>query len=271
VLREVGDTATSAWLLRRQTIRSTLNQAAIFASPFIGLLAFRAGGAAAVLLLVCVLYAAAYGLAMNASRTPAAVADRPRPSIGDGLASLASSPRLIWIGIAALVWNVFSGAALGMMPAVLREHAGLEELGASVAFVLGGIAVVVLTLPVVSALQTRLDAATVFLVAVAAEGLAVALFADARFAVVVPVLYAFFLLTNSVVAAALSGARALEVDVDHQALLNLVLISISIVGYLVGVLLAAGLIGAFGFGVALAVVALGLAATAVSFRRPLVA
>jgi D-lactate dehydrogenase (cytochrome) len=95
--------------------------------------------------------------------------------------------------------------------------------------------------------------------------------ADTRLALLVPLVYAFFLLTNSVAAASLSGARALEVDVDHQALLNLVLIAIAIVGYLVGVLLAAGLIGAFGFGVALAVVAGGLAVTAVGFRRPLLA
>ncbi len=271
VLREVGDTATSAWLLRRQTIRSTLNQAAIFASPFVGLLAFRAGGNTAVLLLVCLLYAAALGLAASASRTPAAVTERRRPSIVAGLASLFASPRLLWIGVAALVWNVFAGAALGMMPAVLREHAGLDEFGASAAFVLGGAAVVGLTIPSVSALQRRLDAASVFLVAVLAEGVAVLLFADVRFAVLVPLVYAVFLLTNSIAAAALSGARALEVDIDHQALLNLVLIAVAVVGYLLGVLLAAGLIGAFGFGVALTVVALGLGVTAVSFRRPLVA
>ncbi|HUG64622.1 MAG TPA: hypothetical protein VMK83_05330 [Gaiellaceae bacterium] len=75
------------------------------------------------------------------------------------------------------------------------------------------------------------------------------------------------MLTNSVGAASLSGARALEVEVAHQALLNLVLISIAIAGHLLGVIQAAGLIGAFG--VALEAVALGLAATAVSFRRPL--
>ncbi|HEX4746028.1 MAG TPA: MFS transporter [Gaiellaceae bacterium] len=271
VLREVGDTTTSAWLLRRQTIRSTLNQAAIFASPFVGLLAFRAGGSVAVLLLVCVLYTAALVLAAKASRTPSTVTERRRPSIAAGLASLFASPRLLWLGLAALVWNVFAGAALGMMPGVLREHAGLDELEASAAFVLGGLAVVGLTIPIVTTLQHRLDASSVFLVAAAAEGVAVVLFADARLAVLVPLIYAFFLLTNSVAAASLSGARALEVDVDHQALLNLVLIAIAIVGYLFGVLLAAGLIGAFGFGVALAVVALGLGATAVSFRRPLAA
>jgi hypothetical protein len=271
VLREVGDTASATWLLRRQTIRSTLNQAAIFASPFVGLLAFRAGGATAVLTLVCGLYAVALVLASVASRQPGARPEPRHPSVAAGFVSLVESPRLLWIGGAALVWNVFAGAALGMMPAVLREHAGLDELGASAAFILGGVAVVALTLPSVSALQRRLDAADVFLVAVAAEGAAVLLFADPRLALLVPLVYAFFLLTNSVAAAALSGARALEVEVDHQALLNLVLIALSVVGYLLGVLLAAGLIGAYGFGVALVVVALGLATTAAGFRRPLAA
>jgi hypothetical protein len=271
VLREVGDTTTETWLLRRQTIRSTLNQAAIFASPFVGLLAFRAGGASAALVLVCVLYVVALGLTTVAARKPGARSEPRRPSVLAGFTSLLGNPRLLWIGIAALVWNIFSGAALGMMPAVLRQHAGLDELGASAAFVVGGVAVVALTLPTVSTLQRRIDASGVFLVAVAAEGVAVLLFADPRLALLVPVLYAFFLLTNSVAAASLSGARALEVEVDHQALLNLVLISLSLVGYLLGVLLAAGLIGAVGFGAALAFVALGLATTAAGFRRPLAA
>jgi hypothetical protein len=271
VLREVGDTTTETWLLRRQTIRSTLNQAAIFASPFVGLLAFRAGGASAALVLVCVLYVVALGLTTVAARKPGARSEPRRPSVLAGFTSLLGNPRLLWIGIAALVWNIFSGAALGMMPAVLRQHAGLDELGASAAFVVGGVAVVALTLPTVSTLQRRIDASGVFLVAVAAEGVAVLLFADPRLALLVPVLYAFFLLTNSVAAASLSGARALEVEVDHQALLNLVLISLSLVGYLFGVLLAAGLIGAVGFGAALAFVALGLATTAAGFRRPLAA
>jgi MFS family permease len=269
VLREVGDTASATSLLRRQTIRSTLNQAAIFASPFVGLLAFRAGGAVAALALVAALYAVAFALVSVASRHEAAQSETRRPSVVAGLASLVASPRLLWIGVAALVWNVFAGAALGMMPAVLRLHAGLDELGASAAFVLGGIAVVGFTLPSTSALQRHLDPADVFLVAVAAEGAAVLLFADPQLGLLVPLAYAFFLLSNSVAAAALSGARALEVEVDHQALLNLVLIAVSLVGYLLGVLLTAGLIGAYGFGVALVVVAAGLATTAAGFRRPL--
>lgn len=270
-LREVGDTTTERWLLRRQTIRSTLNQTAIFASPFLGLLAFRAGGAVAVLVLVSALYLAALALTVGVVQAPGMRHEPRRPSVVAGFASLLESPRLLWIGIAALVWNLFAGAALGMMPAVLREHARLDEVGASAAFVLAGVAIVGLTLPLVAALQRRLAPADVFLVAVAAQGIAVLLFADVRLATVVPLVYALFLLTNSVAAAALSGARAIEVAVEHQALLNLVLIAISLVGYLLGVLLAAGLIGAVGFGAALVVVAAGFAVTAASFRRPLVA
>lgn len=270
-LREVGDTTATRWLLRRQTIRSTLNQTAIFASPFLGLLAFRVGGAVAVLVLVSVLYLAALALTVGVRGAPDALYEQRRPSVVAGFASLLESPRLIWLGVAALVWNLFAGAALGMMPAVLREHARLDEVEASAAFVLAGVAVVGLTLPVVAALQRRLTPADVFLVAVAAQGVAVLLFADVRLAVVAPVVYALFLLTNSIAAAALSGARAIEVAVEHQALLNLVLIAVSLVGYLLGVLLAAGLIGAVGFGAALVVVALGFTVTAAGFRRPLLA
>ncbi|MDH4177002.1 MAG: hypothetical protein OEW31_01670 [Thermoleophilia bacterium] len=271
VLREVGDTATAPWLLRRQTIRSTLNQAALFASPFTGLLAFRAGGATAVLGLVCAIHVVAIALAAHAGRTPSGRATRSRTSLVAGIASFLANPRLQRLGLAALVWNVFAGAALGIMPAVLREHARLDELEASAAFVVGGVAVVALTLPVVGALQRIVGAPAAFLLAVAVEGVAVLGFADVRLALLAPLLYAVFLLSNSAAAAALSGARALEVDVDHQALLNLALISVSLVGYLVGVAATAGLIGLIGFGAVLALIAAGLGLTAVGFRRPLLA
>ncbi len=205
-LREVGNTATAPWLLRRQTIRTTLNQAAIFASPFVGLLAYRAGGVTAVMLLVCVLHVAAGALALQAARL-SVPRSLHRPSALAGMASFLGNRRLQWIGVTALVWNVFAGAALAIMPAVLREHVGLDEVEASVAFVVGGVAVVVLTLPVVALLQRRLGTGTAFLL---------------------------------------------------------------VVGYLVGVALTAGLIGIMGFGALLALIALGLGATAVEFRRPLV-
>lgn len=271
VLREVGNTATAPWLLRRHTIRSTLNQAAIFASPFIGLLAFRAGGVVAMLVLVCALHLAAMGLAAHAARSPVGRVSRLRTSPLAGLASFLGNPKLQRIAVAALVFNVFSGAALGIMPAVLREHIGLDEFEASAAFVLGGVAVVAFTLPLVSAIQRRVSAAAAFLLAVGVEAVAVLGFVSDNAALLVPVLYAVFLLCNSAAAAALSGARALEVDIDHQALLNLALISIALVGYLTGVGLAAGLLGPIGFGAVLALIALGLGATAVGFRRQLLA
>lgn len=271
VLREVGDTASPAGLLRRQAIRSTLNQAAVFASPFLGLLAFRAGGGAAVMLLVCALHVAALALVARAAAVDPRRRARPRTTATAGLASLRDSPRLQWIGAATFVWSVFTGAALGIMPAVLREHVGLDEVEASAAFVLGGIAVVALTLPVVGGLQRRLGAAGTFLVAVAAEAAALVLFADPALALLAPLAYALFLLMHSAAAATLSGARALEVAAAHQALLNLALIAVSLVGYLVGVGLTAGLIGPLGFGAVLLLIAGGMAATAAGFRRPLVA
>jgi hypothetical protein len=271
VLREVGDSATAAGMLRRQAIRSTLNQAALFASPFLGLLAFRLGGGVAVMLLVCALHVLALGVVGLASRAGDRPPPRPRTTAGAGFATLRGNARLQWIGAATLVWSVCSGAALGIMPAVLREHAGLDELEASAAFVLAGVVVVVLTLPVVRRLQRRLDAAATFLVAVAAEGVAVLLFAEPGPVLAATLAYALFLLAHSIAAATLSGARALEVDTAHQALLNLSLIAVALVGYLAGVGLTAGLIEPLGFGAVLLLIASGMVATAAGFRRPLLA
>ena len=49
------------------------------------------------------------------------------------------------------------------------------------------------------------------------------------------------------------------------------LLTIGMIGFIAGVVLAAELIGALGFGVLLVVIGLGMAATAAGFRKPLVA
>ena len=49
------------------------------------------------------------------------------------------------------------------------------------------------------------------------------------------------------------------------------LLTVGMVGFIGGVVLAAGLLGQLGFGVVLALIGAGMAATAVGFRRPLVA
>jgi len=154
---------------------------------------------------------------------------------------------------------------------VLREHIGLNEVQASVTFAVGALAVVGLTLPLVRLVQQRVGAILTFLLAVGAQGLAVLLFADGGVAILAPLLYALFLLSNSAAASSLNGARALEVDQDHQALVNLALSTIGLIGFIVGLVAAAGLLGPLGFGALLVLIAAGLASTAVGFRRPLVA
>ena len=55
-----------------------------------------------------------------------------------------------------------------------------------------------------------------------------------------PLLYCVFLLANSAAAASLGGARAAEVEHDHQGLLNLVVGTLGLAGFLVGVVLWPG-------------------------------
>ncbi len=53
VMRGIADTTQGAGLLRAHAVRTTVNQAALFGSPFLGLLLFRVGGADAVLVERC--------------------------------------------------------------------------------------------------------------------------------------------------------------------------------------------------------------------------
>ena len=274
LMRGMADTTAGAGLLRAHAIRTTVVQTAVFGSPFVGLLLFHAGGAAAVLAGVCALLAVALAIVAvipaGALVAGARVAT-PLRNVTAGFASLRGNPRLQAIGWANLTWNVFAGAAIGIMPAVLREHIGLNEVQASVTFAVGALAVVALTLPLVRLVQQRVGAILTFLLAVGAQGLAVLLFADGGVAILAPLLYALFLLSNSAAASSLNGARALEVDQDHQALVNLALSTIGLIGFIVGLVAAAGLLGPLGFGALLVLIAAGLASTAVGFRRPLVA
>ena len=148
---------------------------------------------------------------------------------------------------------------------------GWNEFQASATFVAGAVAVVLLTLPVVRVSQRRVGAISTFVVASAVQGTTVILFADARAALVAPLLYCVFLVSNSAAAASLGGARAAEVPHDHQGMLNLVVGTLGLAGFLVGVLLVAGLLGPLGFGVILALIGVGMTATALAFRRSLVA
>ena len=274
LFRGIGDTtATSGTLLRAHALRTTVNQAAVFGSPFVGLLLFRFGGATAVLLGICALLAAAAVILafvpqLERGSEPMAVM---RENVAVGIASLRLNAKLRTIGWANLTWNVFAGAAIGIMPAVLREHLGMNEVMASVTFIAGAVVVVLLTLPVVRTAQRRFGAVRTFTVAITIQATAIVLFADPRGAIIGPLVYCIFLLANSAAAASLNGARATEVEHDHQGLLNMALLTVGMIGFIAGVVLAAGLLGPLGFGVVLALIGVGMASTAAGFRRPLVA
>jgi hypothetical protein len=271
VFRSLADTTDADGLLRAHAIRMTVNQAALFGTGFIGLLLFRIGDAEAVLIGICALYAAA--LAILAVVPELGRAPDPdtllRDLVTGGLTSWMRNRLLRRIGWVTLTWSLFVGAAVGIMPAVLREHVGMDELQASATFVAGTVAVVLLTLPVVRVSQRRVGAITTFVVASAVQGTTVVLFVDTRAAVLAPLLYCLFLLANSAAAASLGGARAAEVAHDHQGMLNLVVGTLGLAGFLIGVLLAAGLLGPLGFGVVLALIGVGMTGTALAFRRSL--
>lgn len=271
VMRGLADTTEGSSLLRAHAIRTTVNQAALFGGPFLGLLLFRAGGVSAVMLCVCALNAAALALA----RVLPQLGHRPPQDGGEwltlsaGLASLRESPPLRAIAWANASWNVFSGAALGLMPAVLRQHVGLDEVEASATLIAGAVAVIVGTLPLVRAGQRRAGAAFTFLLAGAAQAVAVLLLAGDSLALIAPLAYIGFQLANSAAAASLNGARALAAGHVHQALLSLVIMAAGMIGFVTGLVLAAWAVGAFGFGVALVLIGIGFAVVAAGFRRPL--
>ena len=103
---------------------------------------------------------------------------------------------------------------------------------------------VALTLPLVRALRRRIGAISTSVVASAVQGTTIVLF---------------------------GGARAAEVTHDHQGMLNLVVGTPGPAGFLIGVLLVAGLLGPLGFGVVIALIGVGTATTALAFHRSLVA
>jgi hypothetical protein len=84
-------------------------------------------------------------------------------------------------------------------------------------------------------------------------------------------LYCLFLLSNSAAAASLGGARAATVDHEYQGLLTLAVGTIGLLGFVGGVVIAAGLLGLLGFSGVLGLVGVGMAVTALGFRRSLAA
>ena len=271
VMRGIADTTQGAALLRAHAVRTTVNQAALFGSPFLGLLLFRLGGVDAVLIGICALQAVALLLLVPVPRIGGGYErGRDIDALARAFDSVRTNPRLRRIGLANLIWNVFAGSALGILPAVLREHLGLDEVTASAAFI-AGMVVVVLTLPVTRGVQRRLGPFPAFLAATAVQGAALLLFVPPSLAVVAPLLVSALLLSNSTAAASLNGARALEIAQDQQALLSIIVMTLGMIGFVLGLVFAAVLLDATSFGLVLALTGLGMAVTAAAFRRPALA
>ena len=261
-----------ASLLRAHAVRTTVNQAALFGSPFLGLLLFRLGGVDAVLIGICALQAVALLLLVPVPRIGGGYErGRDIDALARAFDSVRTNPRLRRIGLANLIWNVFAGSALGILPAVLREHLGLDEVAASVAFIAGMVVVVVLTLPVTRGVQRRMGPFSAFLAASAVQGAALMLFVPSSLAVLAPLLVSALLLSNSTAAASLNGARALEIAQDQQALLSIIVMTLGMIGFVLGLVFAAVLLDATSFGLVLALTGVGMAVTAAAFRRPAIA
>jgi MFS family permease len=129
VFRSLADTTQDEGLLRAHAIRTTVNQAALFGTAFIGLVLFRLGNAEAVLIGTCVLYVGA--LAILAIVPELGRAPNPdtlaRELVAEGMTSWRGNRLLRQIGWVTLTWSMFGGAAVAIMPAVLREHIGMDS------------------------------------------------------------------------------------------------------------------------------------------------
>jgi len=273
LFRGIGDQTHGSSLLRAHALRTTVNQAAIFGSPFFGLLLFRLGGGGAVMLGICLLLGACLVVLsfVPELEREAEPISMMRDTVLGGFGTLRDSRQLRLIGLVYLTWNIFAGAAVGMLPAVLREHLDMNEFTASATFIAGAVVVVVLTLPVVRLAQRRFGAILTFVVASSVQGLAMLFFAPSGAAVVAPLVYCVFLLANAAAAASLNGARATAVANEYQGLLNMTLITIGLTGFIVGLVLVAGLLAQVGFAVALLIIGVGMGVNAATFRRPLLA
>ena len=95
-------------------------------------------------------------------------------------------------------------------------------------------------------MQRRLGAILTFVAATIVQGTSVLALAGAKVVVAGALLYCLFLLSNSAAAASLGGARAATVDHEHQGLLNLAVGTIGLLGFVGGVVIAAGLLASWG-------------------------
>ena len=134
----------------------------------------------------------------------------------------------------------------------------MDELQASATFIAGAVVVVLLTLPVVRTPSAGSGAISTFIVAITVQGVARAPLRGRRG----PRSSAPLSTASSCSRTARrpppsTARRAAEVEHDHQGLLNMALLTVGMIGFIAGVVLAAGLLGQLGFGVVLVVIGIG--------------
>jgi MFS family permease len=258
-------------VLRRQSVRSTLSQAGGFGGPAIGLLLFRLTGTDGVCWGICSLLlvgAAVTALAPANESGPAG--DRLLVAARSGLSSARRTPTLRRITGGLVGWNFVAGAAFSLVPLLLARER-LSSSGAAFTFLAGGIGVLCLTFPLVRLGLLRLRVSGLFACAVAFEGAAFLAFSRAE-APWLFLLYAGFLVWNSVAASAGNGARALSTGPQAQALLGVATTAATTLAYFAGVLLTAAAVAVLpvytvSLIVAVLLLAVGLAFSLVQ-RRP---
>lgn len=258
-------------VLRRQSVRSTLSQAGGFGGPAIGLLLFRIVGTNGVCWGICGLLLLGASLILLAPRRePGRAADSMFLAARSGFASARRTPMLRRITGGLVGWNFVAGAAFSLVPLVLaRERISSGE--AAVTFLVGGIGVLCLTFPLLRLGLLRLRVSALFACAVVLEGAVFMVFSRAH-APWLFLLYAGFLVWNSVAASAGNGARALSTGPQSQALLGVATTAATTLAYFAGVLLTAAAVAVLALYtvtliVALLLLSVGLAFTLVQ-RRP---
>lgn len=252
-------------VLRRQSARSILSQAGGFGGPAMGLVLYRLAGAEGVCWGICGLLLVGAVLVLVAPHGEApATRDQVFFAVRSDLVAASRTRPLRRITWGLIGWNFVAGAAFSLVPLVLtRERLSSSE--AALTFLAGGIGVVCLTYPLVRLGLLRLRVSGLFACAVALEGAAFLAFARVA-APWVFLLYAGFLLWNSVAASAGNGARALATLQHAQALLGVVTTAATTLAYLAGVLLTAAAIAILSLYTVSLIVALLLSAVGLAFN-----
>jgi MFS family permease len=193
----------------------------------------------------------------------------PRPTVRRGLAFLFLSRDLRVLTVTGVAWSVASGAAISLAVPHLRNDLGVS--GVALAAVLGaGVACMMLATPIITRLDRRHADETIIVLACSAYVVPALAMAAIPGVMGTALAYAPLMLANAVCAATLMGARARRVPTSMQALAGVAGRTLVMAGLAIGAAaggFAADVLGSRG---AYGLVALALAATALSARPALV-